>query len=393
MTMNSFTEVTRTSLLSRLSGSIIMVPIGILLIIGSIILLSWNESRAVDRMRTLAEGRSLVVSVSSEVLDPRNNDALVHMTGKASSRDILNDDLFGVSVNAILLRRIVEMYQWEEEKKSKTKTNSDGSKTTRTTYSYRKTWSPKIIDSTNFKRTEGHENPGAMMYQSSTQRAEDVHVGAFTLTAPFVNQLDETGQYNLSEENYADMDPYARQFFQLQGGRLVSDTSAQPEIGALRVSFEIVEPTNVSVVGQQKEGRLETFYTSNGEIKMLRHGTMGINQMFAAAELDNTLMTWGLRLGGFVAMWFGISMILGPITLLSGLVPIVGTIINSGIALVSGLTAFVFSGTIIMLAWLSFRPLIGGTIFVIIVFVAMGGIGFVNRRLRAGATQIKARTL
>lgn len=385
MTIDSFTEVTRTSLGRRLSSSIIMAPVGILLFLGSFILLSWNEGRAVDRMRTLAEGRSLVVAVSSEAVDTGNNEALVHITGKANSDEILGDDLFGVSINAIVLRRIVEMYQWKEERQSKTHTNSDGSQTTTTTYSYRKTWSPEVIDSTNFKRIAGHENPGAMMYEGSTQRATDVQVGAFTLTEPFVVQLNDARQYPLSEKNYAAMDPYVRQFFQLQGGRLVSDASSQPAIGALRVSFQVVEPTNVSVVGQQKDGRIETFYTSNGEIEMLRGGTMGAEQMFSAAESDNTFTTWGLRLGGLVMMWIGISMILGPITLLSGLIPFVGTILNSGIALVSGFAAFVLSGTTIMLAWISFRPLIGGTILLIVVFVAFGGIGFVGRRLRAAA--------
>ena len=51
--------VTSRGWFSRIGNSIVGVLFGILLLIGGIVLLTWNESRAVTTERSLAEGRSM----------------------------------------------------------------------------------------------------------------------------------------------------------------------------------------------------------------------------------------------------------------------------------------------------------------------------------------------
>ena len=53
---DTFTQVTSTSWIARLGKSILGVLIGIVLIIAAIVLLFWNEGRAVTTARSLAEG-------------------------------------------------------------------------------------------------------------------------------------------------------------------------------------------------------------------------------------------------------------------------------------------------------------------------------------------------
>jgi hypothetical protein len=48
----------------------------------------------------------------------------------------LSDAGYGVRVDAVKLRRRVEMYQWEEEKQTREFKEPDGSITTETKYSY-----------------------------------------------------------------------------------------------------------------------------------------------------------------------------------------------------------------------------------------------------------------
>ena len=74
---DAFTQVTSTSWIARLGKSILGVLIGIVLIIAAIVLLFWNEGRAVTTARSLAEGSRAVVEVGSASVDPANDGKLI----------------------------------------------------------------------------------------------------------------------------------------------------------------------------------------------------------------------------------------------------------------------------------------------------------------------------
>src|SRR3954470_3963631 len=95
------------------------VVIGILLMVSAFPMLFWNEGRAVRMAESLGEGRGIAVSVPSDKADPQNDGKLVHTTGRAKTADTVADPVFGVSVNALALRRKVEMYQWKETSESR----------------------------------------------------------------------------------------------------------------------------------------------------------------------------------------------------------------------------------------------------------------------------------
>jgi len=114
MSPDTVTEVTSQSWFSRIGDSFKGIIGGILLILIAVVLLFWNEGRAVKRYKTLQEGRGAVVSVSVTTVDPANEGKLIHVTGTAETDATLTDPIFGISVNAVKLRRSVEMYQWEE---------------------------------------------------------------------------------------------------------------------------------------------------------------------------------------------------------------------------------------------------------------------------------------
>src|SRR5512140_251368 len=101
---------------SRLVESIKGVLIGIVFFIGAFPLLFWNEGRAVQTAKSLAEGDAAVVHV--EKLDPGNEGKLVHVSGEAKTDEILADDEYGVMANALRLARRVEMYQYFEKSES-----------------------------------------------------------------------------------------------------------------------------------------------------------------------------------------------------------------------------------------------------------------------------------
>ena len=183
---DSFTEVTTKSWGTRLGESIKGVLFGLVLIVGSCVFLFWNEGRAVQTQRSLTEGASLVVSVDPARVDPANDGKLVHLSGDLKPGAPLTDPDFTVSATALRLVRTVEMYQWKEETKTETRKNVGGSEETVTTYEYVRTWSDSRIDSSRFKRPEGHVNP-QMRYRGASYSSRDATLGAFR---PGTNVID-----------------------------------------------------------------------------------------------------------------------------------------------------------------------------------------------------------
>ena len=70
---DSFTQTTTTSWLSRLGSSLTGVLIGTILLPCAIVLLSWNEGRAVAAAAGLKQGLSSIVEISAEPVNPQHN--------------------------------------------------------------------------------------------------------------------------------------------------------------------------------------------------------------------------------------------------------------------------------------------------------------------------------
>src|SRR6266545_951095 len=82
--------------------------------LGAVVLLFWNEGRAVKTQRALSEGSKCVTSIPADRITPANDGCLVHVQGLVDTKETLADPLFGVAVQALRLRRVVETYQWRE---------------------------------------------------------------------------------------------------------------------------------------------------------------------------------------------------------------------------------------------------------------------------------------
>ena len=366
---DTFTETTSQGWLSRLMGSIKSVLVGLVLFAVSFPVLFLNEGRAVQTAKSLTEGKGAVVSVAADTVGPANESKLVHLNGEATTTETLTDSDFGVSANAIKLIRDVEMYQWQEDKKSETKKKLGGGEETVTTYTYAKTWSSRTIDSSDFKEPTGHTNPGEFPVQAHTTTASKVTLGAFTLSSGLVDSLDEStplavdaGQLPASMRGKA----------QASGsGYYIGGNPSSPQVGDVRVTFKAVKPAVVSVVARQVRETFEPYQTQAGDaLLMLRYGTLSATAMFEAAERENTILTWVLRFAGFLCMFFGLTMIFRPIAVFADVIPLFGTLLGAGIGIFAGLTAAILSLLVIAVAWIFFRPLLGITLLLL----AIGGI-------------------
>jgi hypothetical protein len=179
------------------------VLIGVVLFVVAFPLLWWNEGRAVQTAKSLEEGASAVVSASPEKVDSANEGKLVHLTGEADTEETLTDGQFGVSARAIQLARDVEMYQWKENAETKTERKTGGSEETTTKYTYERVWSDSPIDSSGFKKPEGHQNPSEMPYRSASYTADKVTLGAFSLSQGQIGRIDNWEKIPATEDAIA----------------------------------------------------------------------------------------------------------------------------------------------------------------------------------------------
>jgi len=373
MTQNKYTVTTRRGCSNSIGGALI----GIALFIASIPLLFWNEGRAVQTYNSLVEGAATVISVSADAVNPVNEGKLVYVTGMAATAETLTDPDFRVAAKAIKLIREAQMYQWAEESETKTSGNTET-----TTYSYNKEWDSTYNDSQSFHQS-GHDNP-PMPYQSAEVVAQNVTLQAFALSAGLVNKMSgakplavDTLSYTIPSD-VKERTKVVSGFFYIGSGTLES-----PQVGDLQVKFSVIEPTTVSVVAQQANNRLTSYQTQAGDaIDLLAMGTSSADEMFKAAQEENTVLTWLLRGGGFLIMFIGVALLLGPLFTVINFVPFLGALVEKASLAVAFAFTFLLSVVVIALAWLVYHPWIGVALLcaaVIVFGLVIGGVMLVVR--------------
>ena len=371
MAQDTYTEVTRQSWGSRLGGSFKGILFGLALLGIAVWLLFWNEGRAVRRARALTEGAGAVVSVAAGAVDPVNEGRLVHVSGLAETFDVLRDEAFGLAVTAIHLERAVEVFQWRESHSGSTKKKLGGGTETTSTYTYETDWSAKLIDSSGFKVPAGHENPDRMPYESAKRTATDVSVGPFRLSSGLIDSMTRSEALPVASLDGLPSDLEGKAHL-ANGGIYLGRSPSAPEVGDVRVAFEVVRPATVSVVARQAGNRLEPYRAGNGgSIELLSYGAVPADAMFVAAQKANSLTSWLFRLIGFLLLAFGLKLILRPLAVLADVVPAIGRVIEAA----SGFVAFLLAGflwlIIVAVAWLYHRPALAVTLLLVAGAVAV----------------------
>lgn len=355
---------TRQSLPSRIGGALVGILVGLVLFLAAFPLLWWNEGRAVHRARSLAEGASIVQDVPVDAVNAANEGKLVHLTGLATTDQQLTDEAFGVSATALRLSRVAETYQWREESKSEKRKKFGGSEETVTTYHYSRTWSSGHHDSSAFREPSGHENPASLAWESQALTADRVTCGAFTLGPDIVGKIGHSERRPIEEADTQALQ--AEGFRAAQGMFYKGADPGNPAVGDVRVRFEVTKPQTVSLVAQQRGAGFAPYRAKAGStILLVEEGEVPAGEMFAAARKANAITTWLVRLGGFLAMFLGLALVLRPISVIGSIVPLIGSVLGAGIGLLSFAGAAVLSLVTIAFAWLAYRPLVGGFLLVL----------------------------
>ena len=116
---------------------------------------------------------------------------------------------------------------------------------------------------------------------------------------------------------------------------------------------------------------------------MLVSGTKSANEMFSSAESANKMLTWILRLIGFILMGSGFSAVFKPLPMLLAFVPFLRKIVSAGVGVVAWLLAFILSLLVIAIAWLFYRPVLS-----IVLIAAVVGIIVLIKKMKGQATEV-----
>ncbi len=385
--MDKYTVVTRDSWFSRLGNALKGILVGILLLLGAVVLLWWNEGRAILTAKGLTEGAGVVVSVASDQVDPGNSGKLVHVSGRALTETALADPDFPyMKAKALVLSRKVEMFQWREESQTKETKEAGGSVVKETTYSYSRVWSSALNDSSRFHARNGHENPTSMPYGPLTLKAPDARVGAFRLPP---GMLDLPASETLRAPDSA---PASGNYTIAGGWIYLGKNPDSPAIGDVRIEHLYAPEQDISLVAGQQGDSFAPFPVSGGKrnIQMLRPGLYDAQAMFNAAQDENAMLAWLLRGAGLVAFFVGFYLILRPLSVLGDVVPLVGSILNAGVALLAFCLSLICGLLVIALAWLYYRPLLGAALLLATAAALAGMIKLIRKSKRRAEQPVKA---
>ncbi|XP_068170824.1 transmembrane protein 43 [Antennarius striatus] len=367
--------------LERLGETAGGTVLGVGLFFLSIHVLFTNEGRALRTASSLDEGLSQVVSLGPfPTLDPQNNERLVHLSAQLQTSQPLHDPNYGVVLHAVKLQRQVEMYQWVEHQESKDY-EEDGQTKTETTYTYNTEWKSELINSRNFDKEIGHQNPSAMAVESVTVVAPEVRAGPLILSKGLVEQIDNFQTLSLRNFPAETSDPFLTinddYFYHTQHPR-------RPEVGDVRVQFSFAglsgetsplgTAQTVSVVAMQRDEQLRPFKTMSGDtLEILYLEELSAEEVFAKQHQYNSVKTWGLRAAGWLLMFISIQLTTRIIFTLVDWVPVLRELVSVGLKIFALCVSCSLSLLTIGVGWFYYRPLVAmalGALALVPVFLA-----------------------
>jgi hypothetical protein len=340
--------------------------LGLILLIVSVFGLFWNEGRAVTAAQSVTEAARAIAEVNPAAVDRSMSGKLVHISGRAEPAASLKDSELGFAAAALKLVRTVEMYQWKE---SQTK---DGG------YSYRHEWAQGRVDSSKFHQSKGHRNPDPI-FENRELEAQEAKLGAYVVGADALKKLPARTRVAVPAAIADAINAkYNRPVSIVDGALYIGADPSAPRTGDLRITIRIAPAGPISLIGRQSGAELTSYATKAGDRPlMVSPGIVSAEDMFSQARATNSIVTWIIRLLGFVAMWFGFYLLMSPLVSLVEEVPVLGSLLAAGASLVALAFTAIAAPATIAVAWLYYRPLVA-------ILILAGGAALVYLvRLRA----------
>lgn len=281
-----------------MAGSVLFILIGILF-------LWWNETQVVLLHKSIKEGAGVAISIPSGNYTNQYEGRLVHMQGLAQNSDLLFDPDFGVGAHGLRLVRKSEMFQWVQI--SEDQLNKEQGKTKKQNISYRGQWLPELHSSENFEQADKYSNPTSMRWRQREWVAQNIQLGAFRIPSTLANKLDSSVDYGI---------PFQLEFpYHLRGQAhnlgshiFVGTNPEQPQIGDMRISYQLVLNQSVTLLARQVGNSFEPYITTQGrELFSIRLGKYSPSEILQHLKMDaSNERNWVVRTIGFLLLFLGL---------------------------------------------------------------------------------------
>lgn len=359
-----FTKTTRTGWGKNIFNSFIGALIGVLMFLGSFVLLWTNEGRI--NWGEVASRSQAVDAAAPASADGR----FVAASGTLVADAPIGDPPYLQPGDYLLLRRTAEMYAWVEKTDSETRNETGGGSTTTTKYTYALEWTSSPPDSSRFEFPDGHQNP-PMAIESGEVRAASATVGALALDIDTID-LPSPRELRLSGA-MVPTDSRAR----LSGSYLYvgSANASSPKVGDLRIGYEAVASgVRATVFGTLRGAAIEPYSYRDGEqLYRALEGTR--DQAIKQMQGEYTATLWILRIVGFFLNWVGLMLAFGPITSFANVLPFFGNLTGKLIGLVTLPIALVLAGVTIIISAIAHNIVA----LIIVLALILGGIYLAGR--------------
>ena len=325
-----------------------------------------NEQDALHRTKTLAEGKRLVISIEPDQSYTHYENNLVHLSGELTTDETIIDPMFQMNVYALKLRRVVEMYQWQENQSQDEADNLE--------YTYQKVWLESFIDSHKFKEPNRYHNP-AMPLKSQLFIAKQVKLSHFILPSQLLEKMNHYQWLPMTDLSFWKAEDNLQSLLQDKPSHLkkgiyyVGQNLDFPKIGDLQIKFEIVQPETISVIAKQVNSNLVPYQTqTGGNIELFEYGTVSANKMFINARISLFFNKLYERFIDFFMIFLGIYIIFNVLWIAKTSFPFMNKPSNIVGWLLSLIISAVLTLIIIGMTWKNYSPVIGITLLVIAVF-------------------------
>lgn len=394
------------------SGGLFRFGLGPAIIAGAAWIIFWNEGGAAKIQARVAEGTSACVSVAADKIDSANEGKLVHVVGQVTTDEMLLDPLLQVSAQALRLKRVVEMYQWQEaESRIDNPAGPDGKSVPPTiTYKHTQVWSSDAIDSSRFKETAGHTNPHLPL-KSEEWSPKQARLGAFDLTAPQIAKLsagtplvlkEKQAQISLPPEQGSvfrtDEHLLIRPGAAAQGRTLTfapstsppptpsAELNDKPQVGDVRVKFVSGPPQEMTAIGKQVGNQIHPYPTkAGGDVGWFLTGKHAPEKLFASQLAWSSSGTWIMRAFALAVIYAGVFLTLGPLLRYANSFAWLQSVVSIGAFYVRAALTLAIAAVLIGAAWFYYRPAFAVALFVVAGLLFAGSLYLVWRFSRPAA--------
>lgn len=363
----TYTEVTRVGFGKRIQEALKGVIVGIILFFASFAVLWINEGR-ID----LSKVAKKAMVVNPNQIETAYEGQLISVSDTLTSPETIGDPSYLKPGNYIKLERIVEMYAWIEEERTRTETRPGGEEVRVTTYTYKKEWTRNPPDSSTFRHPEGHENP-PMAIKEENFFVQVAKVGTYQIADVPGIRLPEPRHIAPTQDNVI-LDSNAR----LEGEYIFigKGSLAKPQIGDLRISFRAV-PSGIhaTLFGKLEGGKVVPYYfKGKHRLYAALEGTR--EEAIAQLAWEHKVTTWILRIIGFLMMWLGLCLFFEPLNTLLDIFPFFGKVSRGLISLVMFVVALVLSSITIVVSMIVHNIVA----LIVVLLLICGGLWFWKKR-------------